>query len=165
MYFAFCLATYICLHCLTISILILKTWWHVFIRNYTIKRCYFRSRIHHFVMVDGVTLGWHNRCTGQPYVSRPAIVSPTHGRGPSYIILHKLQYHTLYPTIQEHVWDVWYPLDSPDQHTREILNTVSWNSEQKWPNDLEDQGQWPPFSIPSLKIPRCIFGANLVMLT
>ena len=33
-----------------------------------------------------------------------------------------------------------------------------------WPNDLEGQGQWPPFSIPSERIPRCTFGANLVTL-
>ena len=33
-----------------------------------------------------------------------------------------------------------------------------------WPN-LEGQGQWPPFSIPAEeRIPRCIFGANLVIL-
>ena len=28
----------------------------------------------------------------------------------------------------------------------------------KWPNDLEGQDQWPPFSIPAERIPRCIFG-------
>ena len=32
---------------------------------------------------------------------------------------------------------------------------------KRWPN-LE--GQWPPFSIPAERIPRCIFGANLVIL-
>ena len=31
-------------------------------------------------------------------------------------------------------------------------------------NDLEGQGQWPPFSIPAEFIPRCMFGANLVIL-
>ena len=34
----------------------------------------------------------------------------------------------------------------------------------KWPNDLESQGQWPPFSILTNIIPRCIFGANLGIL-
>ena len=33
-----------------------------------------------------------------------------------------------------------------------------------WPNDLEGQGKWPPFSMPTERIPRCIFGANLVIL-
>ena len=32
---------------------------------------------------------------------------------------------------------------------------------KRWPN-LEGQGQWPIFSIPRERIPRCIFGANLV---
>ena len=30
-------------------------------------------------------------------------------------------------------------------------------------NDLECQGQWPPFSIPAEGIPGCMFGANLVI--
>ena len=34
-----------------------------------------------------------------------------------------------------------------------------------WSNDLEGQNQWPPFSIPAERIPRYIFGANLVILT
>ena len=34
-----------------------------------------------------------------------------------------------------------------------------------WPNDLEGQFQWPPFSIIAERIPRCIFGANLVILS
>ena len=33
----------------------------------------------------------------------------------------------------------------------------------KWPNDLESQDQWPPFSMPALNIPGCMFGANLVI--
>ena len=38
--------------------------------------------------------------------------------------------------------------------------------ELKWPNHngLEGQGQCLPFSIPVAKIPRCIFGVNLVIL-
>ena len=31
-------------------------------------------------------------------------------------------------------------------------------------NDLEGQGQWPPFSVPVESISRCMFGANLVIL-
>ena len=34
---------------------------------------------------------------------------------------------------------------------------------QNGQNDLEGQGQWPPFSIPAESIPRCMFGANLVI--
>ena len=34
---------------------------------------------------------------------------------------------------------------------------------KRWPN-LEGQGQWPPFSITAERIPRCILGANLVIL-
>ena len=37
-------------------------------------------------------------------------------------------------------------------------------SSQNGQNDLEGQGQWPPFSIPAESIPRCMFGANLVIL-
>ena len=51
-----------------------------------------------------------------------------------------------------------------DQYTRATLNVISWNSESKWPNHLEDQGQWPPFSMPSEIITRCEFGANLVIV-
>ena len=40
-----------------------------------------------------------------------------------------------------------------------FLSPTKW-----WPNDLEGQGQWPPFSIPAERIPRCIFAANLVIL-
>ena len=34
---------------------------------------------------------------------------------------------------------------------------------QNCQNDLEGQGQWPPFSIPIETIPRCRFGTNLVI--
>ena len=35
---------------------------------------------------------------------------------------------------------------------------------QNCQNDLEDQGQWPPFSIPVGSIPGCMFAANWVIL-
>ena len=34
---------------------------------------------------------------------------------------------------------------------------------QNGQNDLEGQGQWPPFSIPAEGIPGCMFGENLVI--
>ena len=34
---------------------------------------------------------------------------------------------------------------------------------QNGQNDLEGQNQWPPFSITAESIPRCMFGANLVI--
>ena len=40
----------------------------------------------------------------------------------------------------------------------------SRNLSQNGRNDLEVQGQWPPFSIPSESIQGCMFGANLVIL-
>ena len=46
-----------------------------------------------------------------------------------------------------------------------MLNAVSWNSQAKWPNDLEDQGPGPQLSIPVEKISRSIFGANSLILT
>ena len=36
--------------------------------------------------------------------------------------------------------------------------------ESKWPNDLAGEGRWPPFLILAERIPRYIFGANLVIL-
>ena len=42
----------------------------------------------------------------------------------------------------------------------EFPRIVSQNGQ----NDLEGQGQWPPFSIPDEIIPGCMFGANLVTL-
>ena len=46
-----------------------------------------------------------------------------------------------------------------------------WRRQAKFPrilsqngqNDIEGQGQWPPFSIPVQSIPWCMFGANLVI--
>ena len=35
---------------------------------------------------------------------------------------------------------------------------------QNGQNDLEGQGQWPPFSITAESVPGCMFGANLVIL-
>ena len=35
---------------------------------------------------------------------------------------------------------------------------------QNGQNDLEGQGQWPPFSISTESIPGCMFGANMVIL-
>ena len=55
------------------------------------------------------------------------------------------------------------PLAGLDQYAKLTLNTVSWNSESKWPNELEGNGQWPPFFIPAESIPGCMFGANLVI--
>ena len=40
-----------------------------------------------------------------------------------------------------------------------VPRILSWND---W-NDLEDQGQWPLFSIPAESIPECMFGANIVI--
>ena len=57
-----------------------------------------------------------------------------------------------------------HPLAGLDHYTWATLKTVTWNSESKWPNDLEGQGEWPPFSIPAERIQRCIFGGNLVIL-
>ena len=31
-------------------------------------------------------------------------------------------------------------------------------------DDLEDHGQWPPFSKPAESIPGCMFGTNLIIL-
>ena len=46
-----------------------------------------------------------------------------------------------------------------------MLNAVSWNSQSKWPNNFEGKGwEWPWFSIPAKRIPRFIFGANLLIL-
>ena len=41
----------------------------------------------------------------------------------------------------------------------EIPRILSQNDQ----NDLEGQGQWPLFSIPTESIPWCMFGANLVI--
>ena len=41
----------------------------------------------------------------------------------------------------------------------EFPRTLSQNGQ----NDLEGQGQWPLFSIPTESIPCCMFGANLVI--
>ena len=46
-----------------------------------------------------------------------------------------------------------------------------WHGQAKFPriqskngqNDIEWQGQWPPFSIPAESIPGCMFGANMVI--
>ena len=40
---------------------------------------------------------------------------------------------------------------------------VSWNPAAKRPNDLEGQGQWPPYLILMKRISWCTFGVNLVI--
>ena len=45
-----------------------------------------------------------------------------------------------------------------------MLNAFPWNSESKWPNDLQGQSQWLPFSIPDKRTPSFILAANLVIL-
>ena len=44
-----------------------------------------------------------------------------------------------------------------------MLNAFPWNSESKWPNDLQGQSQWLPFSIPDKRTPNFILAANLVI--
>ena len=52
-----------------------------------------------------------------------------------------------------------YPLAGQDQYTRATLNAVSWvEMMTKW------QMIWRPFSITAERIPRSIFGVNLVIL-
>ena len=51
------------------------------------------------------------------------------------------------------------------RYTRATLNTISCNPDSKWPNDLEGQGQGHSYLIPVKRISRCIFGANLMILT
>ena len=46
-----------------------------------------------------------------------------------------------------------------EQHWMQFLES-EW-----WPNDLEGQGQWPPFSIPARSILGYMFGENLVILS
>ena len=59
-----------------------------------------------------------------------------------------------------HVWCKFG--DSSPNLWRVLVRTsqISQNSESK----IEDQGQWPPFSIPTESIPWCMFGENLVIL-
>ena len=48
-----------------------------------------------------------------------------------------------------------------------IIVRTSQNSKissQNGQNDLEGHGQCPPFSLPTVCIPRCMFGANLAIL-
>ena len=76
-------------------------------------------------------------------------------------------------------WGCATPLGWPRSVYRAMLNTTNlWRVillshpkpkfpgilEFKWPNDLEGQGQWPPFPISAEIIPRCIFDANLVII-
>ena len=44
--------------------------------------------------------------------------------------------------------DEWHPLAGLNQFSRAIVNAISWTFGSKWSSDLEDQGQWPPFSSP-----------------
>ena len=60
------------------------------------------------------------------------------------------------------MWNTLGRLDCSIQERR--WTPIFFNSETKWPDDIEGQGQWPSFSIPVGRIPRCIFGANLVIL-
>ena len=50
--------------------------------------------------------------------------------------------------------------DELSQGQAEFPRILSQNGQ----NDLESQGQWPPFSITAESVPGCMFGANLVIL-
>ena len=72
------------------------------------------------------------------------------------------QYHWANP--KRHIW---YRFGDSSSNPLQI----SWRQvkfrrilSQNVQNDLEGQGQWPPFSIPTESIPGCMFGANLVIL-
>ena len=62
-----------------------------------------------------------------------------------------------------HVWCK-FGDSSPNLWVITRISLISLNSESKWTNDLGGQGQWPPFSIPTEIMSRCMFGANLVIL-
>ena len=52
----------------------------------------------------------------------------------------------------------------PRSARKSDIECCFFDSELKWPNDLEGQGQWPPFSVPAEIIPRCTFGSKLVII-
>ena len=63
-----------------------------------------------------------------------------------------------------HIW--WKFGDSSSNPLKVIARAsrIYYNLSQNGQNDLEGQGQWPPFSITVESIPRYMFGANLVIL-
>ena len=67
------------------------------------------------------------------------------------------KYHLLFPSHNSTLGHV-TPLGQPRSVYRVMLNTISWNPEMKWPNDLECDRHWPP--LPVKRIWRCLFGAN-----
>ena len=119
---------------------------------------------------------WHRSGTTLAQVLTWCLIAPSHYLNQCWLTFKPAPWHApesnfarickLNSSItwleQKHVEICKHPLA---HHTGATLNTVSWNSESKWPNNLESQGQWSQFSIPVGKIPRCIFGENLVLLT
>ena len=60
-----------------------------------------------------------------------------------------------------HIWcNLVIPVKSYFHGQAEFPRILSQNGQ----HDLENQGQWPLFSIPVQSIPGCMFGANLVIL-
>ena len=60
-----------------------------------------------------------------------------------------------------HIWcNLVIPVTSYFHGQAEFPRILSQNGQ----HDLENQGQWPLFSIPAQSIPGCMFGANLVIL-
>ena len=60
-----------------------------------------------------------------------------------------------------HIWcNLVFPVMSYFHGQAELPKSLSQNGQ----HDLENQGQWPLFSIPAQSIPGCMLGANLVIL-
>ena len=67
--------------------------------------------------------------------------------------------HTSCKNLKMHIWCKFDDSSSNPLQEAEIPRILRQNGQ----NDLEGQGQWPPFSIPAKSIPWCMFGANLVI--
>ena len=52
----------------------------------------------------------------------------------------------------------------PRSVNKSDIEGLSWNPESKWPNDLEGEGQWPPFSIWAKSITGCVSDANFTLV-
>ena len=74
---------------------------------------------------------------------------------PAYLGMNKQEHVEMCNTV---------PLGQPRSIYRSNIECRFLKFWAKWPNDLEGQGQWPPFSIPPERIPRYIFGATFMIL-
>ena len=72
-------------------------------------------------------------------------------------------FNTIFENPKMHIWCQFGDANLNPSQVMVWTSQISNNYEPNGQNDLDDHGQWPPFSTPAENIMGCMFGANLVI--